>query len=76
VTVRLFANLADLAPPGAGGMARIRLPGGTAVHELLERLGVPAGLPCLVLVNGDEADGGATLRAGDVVHVLPPLAGG
>jgi sulfur carrier protein ThiS len=77
VEVHLFANLADYRPPGVRGeAARIELPAGSTVEDLLRRLGIPDEVPRLLLVNGRDAEPTARLGPGDVVSVLPPLAGG
>ena len=77
IQVRLFANLAAYGPPAARGeAARVELPEGATVRDLLARLRIPDEGPRLLLVNGRDADAGATLKAGDVVDVLPPLVGG
>ena len=77
IQVRLFANLAAYGPPAArGGAARVELPEGATVRDLLARLRIPDEGPRLLLVNGHDVEASATLRAGDVVDVLPPLVGG
>ena len=77
VEVHLFANLADYGPSGAHeGAARVELPAGATLHDLLRRLRIPDELPRLLLVNGHDAEPTARLSPGDVVSVLPPLVGG
>jgi molybdopterin converting factor small subunit len=77
IEVRCFANLADYLPPTArGARATLAVPDGATVADVLHRLALPEGLPRLVLVNGTDADPARRLAAGDVVSVLPPLAGG
>jgi molybdopterin converting factor small subunit len=77
VEVRLYANLADHGPPGAReGAVRLALPAGATVADLLRWLRIPNELPCLLLVNGRDVEATARLSDGDVVSVLPPLAGG
>jgi len=77
VEVHLFANLADYGPPGArAGPARVELPAGATLHDLLRRLRIPDDLPRLLLVNGHDVEPTARLSPGDVVSVLPPLVGG
>ncbi len=75
--MRLFANLADYRPPdgGAGGTA-LDLPDGATVDDALRRLAIPADLPRLLLVNGRDVAADHALRAGDVLSIIPPLAGG
>ena len=75
--MRCFANLADHLPPAArGGRTILTVPDGATVADVLHRLALPEGLPRLVLVNGTDAAPARRLAAGDVVSVLPPLAGG
>jgi sulfur carrier protein ThiS len=77
VEVHLFANLADYAPPGSReGAARVDVPAGATLADLLRRLRIPDELPHLLLLNGHDALPTARLHPGDVVSVLPPLAGG
>jgi sulfur carrier protein ThiS len=77
IELRLFANLADYLPAGGrGGAARLDVPDGTTVAAVLRQLGLPDALPRLLLVNDRDAAPEQRLRAGDVVTVLPPLAGG
>jgi molybdopterin converting factor small subunit len=76
VEVRLFANLADYGPPRGGGPVRVVVPVGATVQDLLERLRIPEGIPRLLLVNGQDSDPTTRLSPGDVVDILPPLAGG
>lgn len=77
IEVRLFANLADYLPPGArSDGARVEVPEGTTVGELARRLAIPDDLPRLILVNGHDAAADQPLRPGDVVSLVPPLAGG
>jgi sulfur carrier protein ThiS len=77
VEVRLFANLAAYGPPGAReGAARVELPDGATLHDLLSRLRIPDELPRLLLLNGHDVEPTVRLSPGDVVSVLPPLVGG
>ncbi len=77
IDVRLFANLADYLPSGAhGDTATLDLPEGATVADVVRRLALPDDLPRLMLVNGRDADAGHRLSPGDVVSVIPPLAGG
>jgi sulfur-carrier protein len=77
VEVHLFANLAEYRPPGGGaGPARVELPAGATLYDLLRRLRIPDEIPRLLLVNGRDVEPTVRLSAGDVVSVLPPLVGG
>ena len=80
IEVRLFANLARYLPPvrvpAPGGGARLAVPDDATVADVVRRLAIPADLPGLFLVNGVEASLDRPLRAGDVLSIVPPLAGG
>lgn len=75
--VRLFA-----AARVAAGTGRDELPGGTVgevLDEAVKRYGagfadVLAG--CRVWLNGESAERGDTIGAGDELAVLPPVSGG
>ncbi len=77
IEVRLFANLADYLPPGTrGSRATVDLPAGATLLDLVRRLQIPDDLPRLMLVNGQDAGAERPLAPGDVVSLIPPLAGG
>jgi molybdopterin converting factor small subunit len=77
IEVRLFANLARYLPPGVqGDGARLDVGDDATVGDVVRRLAIPADLPGLLLVNGVEASPDRRLRSGDVLSIVPPLAGG
>jgi molybdopterin synthase sulfur carrier subunit len=77
VEIRLFATLERYLPSSAQGDGTIlELPEDATVAEVASRLRVPDDLPFLVVINGHEAGLDTRLRAGDVVVMFPPLAGG
>jgi molybdopterin converting factor small subunit len=77
VEVRLFATLERFLPPGSrGGTAILDVPEGSTASDVAQRLGIPAGLERVLLVNGREASPERTLAPGDVLDLYPPLAGG
>jgi len=77
IEVRLFATLAGFLPPDSrDGAAILDVPDDSTVRDVVRRLRIPADLERVVLVNGGDAPTDARLRAGDVVTVFPPLAGG
>lgn len=77
VEVRLFATFAVYLPPASvAGTAVVEISEGGTVAELAARLGIPAALPRITLVNGDDAGPDRQLASGDVVTLFPPLAGG
>ena len=75
--VRLHATLATFLPAGSrDGVAAIDLEERAPVRRLVERLGIPVDLARVVLVAGRDVTDDHALRAGDVVDIFPPLAGG
>lgn len=76
-TVRYFAAAAEAAgreqeqvAPGSVGEMRVTLAErhGEKLTRVLQR--------CSVLINGERSEDDAQVKAGDVVDVLPPFAGG
>jgi len=77
VEVRLFATLQRFLPPhGRDGAALLDVPDGSTAADVTRRLGIPAGLERVLLVNGYHAEPGRALASGDVLDLFPPLAGG
>jgi sulfur-carrier protein len=77
IEVRLFATLVSFLPPGSrDGAAVLDVPDGSTVRDVVSRLGIPADLERVTLLNGGDSAPDAPVRPGDVVTVFPPLAGG
>lgn len=81
VTLKLFANLSDFLPANAQQNAFVDdIAEGSSVRDLLIKHNVPLPRCHLILINGiytaPAKAGEAKLRAGDVVSVWPPVAGG
>lgn len=77
IEVRLFANLAQLLPPGSKNKrAVITVKEGITVEELLDKLKVPPKVTNVIMVNGTYQDKNTKLKEGDVVSIFPPIAGG
>jgi molybdopterin synthase catalytic subunit len=74
VTVRLFAQLRERA--GTNELS-IELPDGAKVKDAIEELGdLAGGLPVVMAVNREYADGDAPLAPGDELALIPPVSGG
>ena len=77
VEVRLFATLECFLPADSrDGAAVIDVPEGSTAADVARRLGIPAGLERVLLINGHEAEPEQRLSAGDALDLYPPLAGG
>ena len=77
VEVKLFATLARYLPETTQTDSTfLDLAEGSTVADVAARLGIPADLSRITLLNDGEADDSRPLRDGDVVTLFPPLAGG
>ena len=77
IEVRLFATLVPYLPrDGREGAAVLEVPEGSTVRDVVRRLGIPADLERVTLLNGGDSAPDAALRPGDILTVFPPLAGG
>jgi molybdopterin converting factor small subunit len=78
VEVRLFATLRKYLPPsGDGSSARLEMPAGSSVADVVNKLGIPNAMVHLVLVDGrHEPSKGRLLDDGAVLSIWPPIAGG
>ena len=77
VEVRLFATLARYLPDDDPmGATFVEVAEGSTVADVARALGIPPDLSRIALVNDRDADEDRRLRAGDVVTLFPPLAGG
>lgn len=76
IRVTAFATLAAFLPHSRNGNAVLEVPDGSTLADVTRVLGIPGDLAVVGLVNGDSAEAGRPLRAGDVVTLFPPLVGG
>ena len=77
VQVALYAGLSQYLPPGAQDRrTALELPEGSAVRDALARLGIPADVSRILVLDGKVTTEDAVLRAGQMLGVFPPLAGG
>ena len=74
VRVRLFAVLRERA---GRNELELELPDGARVRDALAQLdAVAGGVPVVMAVNRDYADGDVVLSAGDELALIPPVSGG
>ena len=81
IKVKLFAVLRSKLPPGSNGEeVDLELPDGATAQDIIERLDVPEELAHLVMIDGyhvlPRERARRQLRAGEVVAIFPPIAGG
>jgi len=75
VRVELQAYLDKYSPNGAGEF-ELELPEGATVDTLVRRLGIPDDMAQVIIVNNENSDFDRALQEGDMVILIPPLAGG
>jgi molybdopterin synthase catalytic subunit len=74
IRLRLFAGLRERA--GAPSL-ELELPDGARVDDALAACGdLVAGVPVVMAVNREYADGAVVLSAGDELALIPPVSGG
>ncbi len=82
ITLKLYATLQDLLPAGTKrNAAPIEVKADTSLNDVIDAYRVPRELAHLVLVNGvfvcdADRDAPGAFKAGDVLAIWPPVAGG
>ena len=81
VTVKLFTVLRNKLPPESDGeKVELEVPEGTTPRKIIERMDIPKELAHLVMVDGIHLLPGdieeRVLKAGEVLSIFPPIAGG
>jgi molybdopterin converting factor small subunit len=77
VTIKLFASARRYIPEnGDGNSCSLEMKSGASVEDLVARIGIPPTMPKMVLVNGLHSNNSRKLSEGDVVSIIPPIAGG
>jgi molybdopterin converting factor small subunit len=51
------------------------MPARTTIGQVLEKLNLPKEMRVTVLLNGNTPDEKTVLNEGDIVHILPQMAG-
>lgn len=82
ITLKLYATLGELLPPGAQeNAAEIEVAPDATMNDIIDRYKVPRELAHLVLINGvfsceEDRDQPGKLSEGDTLAIWPPVAGG
>jgi len=81
ITVKLFASLSDLLPPGTRANAvEVEVGEDATPNAVVDQFRVPRKMAHLVLCNGmfvePERRDLPVLKDGDVIAIWPPIAGG
>jgi len=75
VKVELQAYLEQYSPNGQDTFD-YEIPDGARVKDLVVKLGMPEELASVIIVGNTNADPSHSLKEGDRVTLIPPLAGG
>lgn len=75
VKVKLYGNLQQRRTRGHCS-SWFDLKDDMTIEQLLEYIGVPATEVWMIFVNGEHVEPRYFLKAGDEIHLLPPLGGG
>jgi molybdopterin converting factor small subunit len=78
ITVHIYAHLRYYLPEPDESIAEKEwdVPEGSTVGFVLEKLKMPKEIRVTVLVNNNSANQRAVLNEGDVIHIVPQMAGG
>lgn len=82
ITLKLYATLQDLLPPGTKrNAAKIEVARDASLNDIIDAYRVPRKLAHLVLVNGvfvcdADRDARNALQPDDILAIWPPVAGG
>lgn len=78
ITVNIYAYLRYYLPESHKSIEdkKWEVPAGSNVGFVLEKLKLPKEIRITVLVNNNSVGQTAVLKEGDVVHILPQMAGG
>ncbi len=82
ITLKLYATLGELLPPGAqNNAAEIEVAADATMNDIIDQYKVPRELAHLVLINGifscaEDRDQPGKLSEGDTLAIWPPVAGG
>lgn len=77
ISVKLYATLRRYKPELPRGAAlTLDVPPGTAVGQVIQRLGIPDAVPLVAMVNNGVCKTDHILADGDKLNLFPPVAGG
>jgi len=76
VTVKLFAALRRLLPPGSEDGVVLKLPIGSTVQDAVDALGIPSDQAGMLVSKDEYVEADSPLSDGQELSIFPPLAGG
>lgn len=82
ITLKMYATLGELLPPGAReNTIEVEVADDATLNQIIDHYHVPRELAHLVLINGlfvceEDRDLVGRFSAGDTLAIWPPVAGG
>ena len=78
IIVNIYANLRYYLPEPEKSIKEKKweVPDGATVGFVLEKLKLPKDIRITVLVNNSSVGQKAVLKEGDIIHIIPQMAGG
>ncbi len=78
VTVNIYANLRRYMPAGDELFKEKEwsMPDGSTVRHVIEKLKLPGEIQVFALLNNNHTAQTAVLKEGDIIHIMPLMAGG
>jgi molybdopterin converting factor small subunit len=78
ISVNIYSQLRYYLPPGEKFLKEKEwvVPEGSTIDCVVDKLKLPKQVSVTVLVNNSSADRTASLKEGDVLHILPIMGGG
>jgi sulfur carrier protein ThiS len=78
ITVNIYAHLRFYLSAGEKFLLEKKwdIPEGSAIKHVVEKLKLPKQIRVTVLLNNHSVDETASLKEGDVIHILPLMGGG
>lgn len=76
IKIRLFGNFRGHRPLGSGASFQKMIEQTTTPKDIIEELRLPENMRKVIIVNGLRRKKDYVLQDGDVLNILPPLAGG
>lgn len=77
ITVKLLGTINKMSKiPFNGNSAELDVPEGALIRDVISILGLPLDIVKINLINGRRAKLDTPVKNGDILSILPPMAGG
>jgi molybdopterin converting factor small subunit len=78
IKIRLFSHFEKYLPDpkSADNSCYLNMKEKATVREVLSELGMPLGIPKVIILNNEQGSLEGVLKNGDILTIIPPMAGG